>query len=123
MMDEKLFVELNDEGHKLIREYTKLKSARSKPKLFETENEKDARETQLRKERDEKWEEFDSIGAFDTEKKRDFILKLKKEIEVLKSTERKEELEQKLKDQTITEKELLELHAVARLRDEYQKEG
>jgi len=37
---------------------------------------------------------------------------LRKEIEVLKLTERKDELEQKLKDQTITMKELLELQAL-----------
>jgi len=70
MMDEKLSGELNKEAHKLLKEYTILKSARAKPKLFETSNEKDVREEQRRKDRNEKWEEFDSISRTDYEKKR-----------------------------------------------------
>ena len=108
MMDDKAWGELNNEIRKLSKEYARLKN---KPKPFETEKEKEVRETQLEKDKHEKWEEFDSFGA-DFEKKRDYVLKLRKETEALKVIERKDELEKKLKDQTITEKELLELQAL-----------
>jgi hypothetical protein len=108
MIDEKVWKELNNEIAQLSEEYAKL---RNKPKPFETEDEESARMTQLAKDKHEKWKEFDSLGA-DFEKKRDYILKLRKEVEALKLSARKDELEQKLKDQTITEKELLELGAL-----------
>lgn len=108
MVDDRLWTELNNEIGRLSKEYARLKN---KPKLFETEPEKQARETQLEKDKREKWKDFDSLGT-DFEKKRDYILKLRKEIEALKLAERKDELEQKLKDQTITEKELLELQVL-----------
>ena len=110
MINDKAWGELNNEIGKLIKEYVRLKN---KPKPFETEREKDAREVQLEKGKDEIWHFFDSLGD-DFEKKRDYVLKLRKEIEDMRVRERKEELEQKLKDQdpTITEKELLELQAL-----------
>ena len=79
----------------------------------ETEDEKEAREDAFAKDKDAKWKAYDSLGA-DFKKKRDYILKLRKEIEVLKLTERRDELEKKLKDKdkTITEIELLELQAL-----------
>jgi len=106
--EHKPWEELNSEIEKLSKEYAKLKN---KPKPFETEKEKEMREAQLAKDRREKWQKFDSFGT-DFEKKRDYILELRREIETMKAMERKDELEQKLKDQTITEKELLELQAL-----------
>jgi len=108
MMDGKPWQELNDEIAKLSKEYARLKN---KPKPFETDTEKEARETQLQKDRREKWENFDALKA-DFEKKRDYILGLRKEIGALKMRERKDELEQKLKDQNITDSELSELQAL-----------
>ena len=108
MIDDKAWEELNQEIAKLSKEYARLKN---KPKPFETEKEKRVRETQLEKDKHEKWEKFDSFGA-DFEKKRDYVLELRKEIGTMKAMERKDELEQKLKDQTIEEKELLELLAL-----------
>jgi hypothetical protein len=108
MFDKRPWEELNSEIEKLSKEYARLKN---KPRPFETETEKEAREDQFRTDRNEKWKGFDSLGN-DFEKKRDYILKLKKEVEDMKLAERKDELEQKLKDQTITEKELLELQAI-----------
>jgi hypothetical protein len=109
-MKDKLFQELNDEIERLIREYVRLKN---KPKPFETEDEKGAREIQIEYDKQEKSREFDFFKD-DFEKKRDYVLKLKKEVEALKLAERRDELEQKLRDQTITEKELLELLALNR---------
>jgi hypothetical protein len=106
--DRVLWKELNIEISKLCDEYARLKN---KPRPFETEKEKNAREAQFDKDRREKKKEFDSLGD-DFEKKRDYILKLRKEVEDLKMRERKDELEQRLKDQTITEKQLLELQAL-----------
>lgn len=105
MFDGKPWEELNKEIERLSKEYVRLKN---KPKPFETETEKELRESQFQKDKYEKWEEFDSLKD-DFEKKRDYIQKLRKEVEDLKLAERKDELEQKLKDQTITERELLEL--------------
>jgi len=107
-MSDEQFQELNDEVEQLIKEYVKLKN---RPKPFETETEKGAREIQIEYDKQEKMREFDYFGT-DFVKKRDYLLKLKKEVEALKLTERKAQLEQKLKDQTITEKELLELQAL-----------
>lgn len=107
-MDDKLWEELNQEIAKLSEEYARLKN---KPKPFETEKEREVREAQLEKDKREKRQKFDSFGA-DFEKKRDYVLELRKETETIKAMERKDELEQKLKDQTITEKELLELQAL-----------
>jgi transcriptional regulator of heat shock response len=115
MIEERLCRQLNVEADKLIKEYAILMSELSKPKLFETPNEKDEREAQLRKDKEAKWEEFDCIARTDFEKKRDYVIKLKDEIEETKLTERKNELEQKLKDQNITEKGLLELQALNNL--------
>ena len=109
MIDNELWNKLNSEIEQLSKEYARLKN---KPKLYETERMKQARESQLRKDKDEKCEGFDSLNDF--EKKRDYVLNLKKEVETLRLTERREILEQKLKDQTITEKELLELIALNR---------
>lgn len=112
MVDNRVWEELKSEAHKLRKEYARL---RNKPKPFETEDEKDVREMQLDKDNHEKSEEFDSLRD-DFKKKRNYVLELRKEVEFLKLRERKDELEQKLKDQTtvtektITEKELLELH-------------
>jgi len=108
MIDDKAWEELNQEIAKLSKEYARLKN---KPKPFETEKEKQVREAQLEKDKHEKWQKFDSFGA-DFEKKRDYVLGLRKEVETMRAKERKDELEQKLKDQTITEKELLELQAL-----------
>jgi len=108
MIKDKLWEELNKEIAKLRKEYARLKN---KPKPFETEEEKEVREAQLEKDKREKGQKFDSFGA-DFEKKKDYVLKLRKEVEALKVRERKDELEQKLKDRTITEKELLELQAL-----------
>ncbi|MGB8779782.1 MAG: hypothetical protein WCD81_03935 [Candidatus Bathyarchaeia archaeon] len=108
MIDDKAFEELNNEIGKLSKEYARLKN-KSTP--FETEKETEAREAQLDKDKHETWKKFDSLGA-DFEKKRDYILGLRKEVEVLKMRERKDELEQKLKDRNITEEELLELQAL-----------
>jgi hypothetical protein len=108
MLDGKPWEELNNEMRRLIKEYAKLKN---KPKPFETEAEKETREAQFEEDKRKKWEGFESLGP-NFEKKRDYVLELKKEIEALKLTERKDELEQKVKDQTITEKELLELQAL-----------
>lgn len=119
MVNDKAWGELNNEIEKLSKEYARLKN---KPKPFETEREKEVREAQLEKDKREKWEKFDSFKA-NFEKKRDYILELKKETEALKLTERKDELEQKLKDQTtITDKELLELQVITRLIEKYEKE-
>ena len=107
-MIDKAWEELNQEISKLSKEYARLKN---KPKPFETEEEKRAREAQLVKDKREKWQKFDSFGK-DFEKKRDYVLGLRKEVETMRAKERKDELEQKLKDQTITEKELLELQAL-----------
>lgn len=65
MMDKKAWKELNEEIANLSGEYARLKN---KPKPFETESEKEKREDQLRNDRHEKWQEFDSLGA-DFEKK------------------------------------------------------
>ena len=108
MMDGKPWEELNKEIEKLSKEYARLKN---KPKPFETETEKEVREDQISKDRHEKWHGFESLGK-DFEKKRDYIRNLKKEVETMKVMERKDELIQKLKDQTITEKELLELQVL-----------
>jgi len=112
MRDDKVWHELNQEIAKLSKEYARLKN---KPKPFETEKEKQAREVQLVKDKREKWQKFDSFGT-DFEKKRDYVLGLRKEVGTMRAMERKDELEQKLKDQTmhacITEKELLELQAL-----------
>jgi hypothetical protein len=108
MVNEKAFGKLNDEISKLRIEYAKLKN---KPKPFETEAEKEARETQFEKDKHEKYAGFEALGG-DFEKKRDYVLSLGKEVEVLRMKERKDELEQKLKDQTVTDKELLELQAL-----------
>ena len=105
MMNDKPLEELNEEIVKLSEEYARLKN-KSKP--FETGEEKDAREIQFENDKHEKYREFRSFGD-DFEKKSEYVLKLGKEVEALKERERKDELEQKLKDQTITEKELLEL--------------
>ena len=110
-MSNEQFQELNDEVEQLIKEYARLKN---RPRPFETETEKGAREIQIEYDKQEKMREFDYFGT-DFVKKRDYFLKLKKEVEALKLTERKAALEQKLKDQTITEKELLELLALNRL--------
>ncbi len=77
MFDNRPWKELNDEIAKLSEEYARLKN---RPKPFETETEKEVREDQFRKDRHEKWAEFDSFKA-DFEKKREYILKLKQEIE------------------------------------------
>jgi len=110
MVDDKVWHELNSEIDKLSKEYARLKN---KPKPFETETENEVREDQLRKDKHEKSQGFDSLGT-DFEKKRDYILGLKKEVEVMRVRKRKDELEQKLieLDQTVTEKELLELQAL-----------
>ena len=108
MVDDKLWDELNQEIEKLSKEYARLKN---KPKPLETGKEKRVRETQLEKDKHEKRQKFDSFGV-DFEKIRDYVLGLRKEVETMKAMERKDELEQKLKDQTITEKELLELQAL-----------
>jgi len=108
MMDGKPWEELNKEIEKLSEEYARLKN---KPKQFETEREKELREDQSRKDRDDTWQQYDSLKE-DFEKKRDYIRNLKKEVEIMKVMERKNELIQKLKDQTIMEKELLELHVL-----------
>jgi len=108
MVDIKAWEELNKAIEQLSKEYADLKN---KPKPFETEIEKEVREDQIRKDRDYKWGGFDSLGT-DFEKKRDFILGLKKEVEAMRLKERKDELEQKLKDQNITGNELLELQAL-----------
>jgi len=108
MRGDKAWEELNQEISKLSKEYARLKN---KPKPFETEKEKEVREYQLEKDKREKWQKFDSFGT-DFEKKRDYVLELREEVETMKAMERKDELEQKLKDQTITEKELLELQAL-----------
>jgi len=119
MVDDKTWKELNNEIEKISEEYARLKNT---PKPFETTKEKEVREAQFQKDRREKWEKFDSFKT-DFEKKRDYVVKLRKELEAMKVRERKNELEQKLKDQTsITEKELLELQALTRLREEYEKE-
>lgn len=107
-MRDKPWEELNQEISELSEEYATLKN---KPKPFETEQEKEAREAQLEKDKREKWRTFDSFGA-DFEKKRDYVRELRKEVETMRAKGRKDELEQKLKDQTITEKELLELQAL-----------
>jgi predicted nucleic acid-binding Zn-ribbon protein len=108
MMNKRPLEELNGEIAKLSEEYARLKN---KPKPFETETEMEVREDQLRKDKREKWHAFDSLRT-DFEKKRDYVLNLRKEVEDLKVRERKDELEQKLKDGTVTEKELLELQAL-----------
>jgi len=106
--EHKPWEELNEEIAKISKEYARLKN---KPKPLETEREKEVREAQLEKDKHEKWQKFDSLGE-DFEKKRDYILGLRKLVEIMKAMERKDELEQKLKDQTIAEKELLELQAL-----------
>lgn len=108
MMNDKALEELNNEVGKLSEEYAILKN---KPKRFETAKEKEVREYQIEKDKREKREKFDSFGA-DFEKKRDYILDLMKERDALKVRERKDELVQKLKDQNITDSELLELQAL-----------
>lgn len=109
MMYDKAWEELNNEIGKLSKEYARLKN---RPKPFETDKEKEGREDRVQKDRREKWDKFDSLGK-DFEKKRDYILELRKEVEDLKMRERTDELEQKLKDRTtITEIELLELQAL-----------
>jgi len=108
MMDNKPWEELNKEIAQLCEQYARLKN---KPKPFETETEKEARKAQLEKDKREKREKFDSFKA-DFGKKRDYVLGLRKEVEDLRMRARKDELEQKLKEQTITEKELLELQAL-----------
>lgn len=110
MVDDKVWKELIEAIGQLAKEYARLKN---KPRPFETEDEKGAREIQLEYDKNAKWNEFESLGT-NFEKKRDFVLKLRKEIEVLKLTERRDELEKKLKDKdkTITEIELLELQAL-----------
>lgn len=108
MINRKAWEELNKEIAKLSKEYARLKN---KPESFETETEIEVREDQFRKDKHEKRHEFDSFGS-DFEKKRDYVLNLRKEVEALKVRERKNDLEQKLKDRTITEKELLELLAL-----------
>jgi hypothetical protein len=108
MVDEEAWRELNKEISKLAKEHPRLKN---RPKPFETEAEKEVREVQLEKGRDEIWRFFDSLKD-DFEKKRNYVLKLRKEIESLKVKERKDELEQKLIDQNITDSELLELQAL-----------
>jgi hypothetical protein len=108
MMDNELWEQLNDEKGKVIEEYAKLKN-RAKP--FETEKEEKVRKDQIQKDEREKSEEFNNV-EYSLGKKRDYILKLKEETEVLRMKERKYELEQKLKDQDITVKELLELQAL-----------
>jgi hypothetical protein len=108
MKDAEVWGELNNEIEKLSEEYARLKN---KVKPFETEGEKELREDQLRKDRREKWQHYDSLGD-DFEKKRDYIQNLKKEVETMRVMERKDGLIQKLKDQTITEKELSELQVL-----------
>jgi hypothetical protein len=109
-MSDKLLQQLNDEMERLAKEYSKLKN---RPKPFETEDEKGARDIQIEYDKQDKRREFDS---FDFEKKRAYVLKLRKEVEFLRLTERKDELEQKLKDRAkdnpITEIELSELQAL-----------
>ena len=111
MRDAKVWEELSYEIEKLSEEYARLKN---KPKPFETESERVLREDQFQKDRDNTWQQFDSLKE-DFKKKRDYILGLKKEVETMKVMERKDELIQKLKDQTIAEKELLELQVLATL--------
>jgi hypothetical protein len=110
MRDAGVWEALNKEIEKLSEEYALLKN-RAKP--FETEREEEVREDQLRQDRRDKWQQYDSLGE-DFEKKRDYILGLKKKVEVMRARKRKDELEQKLidLDQTITEKDLLELQAL-----------
>ena len=108
MRDAQVWEELNNEIKRLSEEYARLKN-RARP--FETEREKEVREDQLRQDRHDKGKQYDSLRD-DLEKKRDYILNLKKEVETMKVMERKDELIQKLKDQTITEKELLELQVL-----------
>jgi 3-dehydroquinate dehydratase len=108
MVGDKVWEELNGEIEKLSKEYARLKN---KPKPFETEREKEVRVDQLKKDKHDKWHGFDSLKE-DFEKKRDYVLGLRKEVEAMKVKERKDELIQKLKDQTITEKELLELQVL-----------
>jgi ABC-type phosphate transport system auxiliary subunit len=115
MVDAKLLEELNEEIGRLAKEYARLQN---KPKPFETKDEKEAREIQFEYDKNAKWKEFESLGT-NFEKKRDFVLKLRKEIEVLKLRERRDELEKRLKEKekTITEIELLELQALNNILD------
>lgn len=78
------------------------------------EYEKEERLIQLEKDEHEKYKEFQSL-LDNFEKKREYVLNLRKEVEAMRMRDRKDELEQKLKDQTITEKELLELQALNRI--------
>jgi hypothetical protein len=105
-IDKMLLDELNNEITRLSREYAKLKN---KPKPFQAERDEDEEAEQLKNYRREKEKMFDSLP--DIEKKKDYILELRKEVEDLKVRTRRDELEQKLidQDQDITEKELLEL--------------
>lgn len=108
LVDKEVWKKLNDEYGMLRKEYAELKN---KPKPFETEDEKEVRELQYDKDRAERSVEFQSLGD-DFKKKRTFFLEFKKQVQVLKIKERKIELEQKLLDQTITEKDLLELQVL-----------
>jgi hypothetical protein len=108
MISDETWEKVKSEALKLGKEYATLKN---KPRLFETETEKDARLIQLEKDEREKLGQYRSSGD-DFEKRRDYVLRLKKEVETMRMRERKDELEQKLKDQTIAEKELLELQAL-----------
>lgn len=67
---DKPWEELNEEIEKLSKEYARLKN---RPRPFETEIEKQARVDQFKKDKHEKWKEFDSFGT-DFEKKRDYVL-------------------------------------------------
>lgn len=106
-IDRLILDELNDEISRLSKEYAKLKN---KPKPFQAERDEDEEAEQLKNFRREKEKMFDSLANI--EKKKEYILELRKEVEDLKVRARKDELEQKLIDQDITEKELLELLAL-----------
>jgi hypothetical protein len=66
MFEDKTWKELNEEISKLSREYAELKN---KPKPFETEDESEAREDQIKRDRSEKYQEFDSLKTDSNGKK------------------------------------------------------
>jgi len=105
---DKVWDELNKEISRLSKEYAELKNP---PKQFETEEEAQARVDQYQRDRHEKYQGFDSLGT-DFKKKRDYVTELRKEVDAMKVKKRTDELIQKLKDQTITQEELLELQVL-----------
>jgi hypothetical protein len=113
--EEEMWNNLSNEMGKLGKEYAKLKNMPKLPEPFETKSERGERIDQTEKVEAKKLEEFNSLKD-DFKKKREYILGLREEVRTLKLKERKNKLEEKLKDQeSITEKELLELLALNKL--------